>query len=159
MNDTTISIIIGVCSGMIASAVGLIIRSIWLNSIKPAFENAVYKDIKIEGKWIGSYKRDGNHAVNEYLLSLTRKSHGISGTLIGTKGGDEGRVFTLKGSFRNLILTSTFESTNDVCLERGCLNLMVKNNGKSLSGVFTNYFDSAHEVSARDITFSRSENV
>lgn len=159
------SILVGVASGLLVSAIGLILRALWLNLIKPAYENAIYKDVRIEGKWHGFFVNEyGEHdfeqlrknGVNEYILEINRSGHSITGSLIGTSGGDEGRVYDVLGSFRNLILTSTIEAKNKIYIERGCLNLMVKNNGNKLEGYQTNYEDDDHEVYASKIVFSRN---
>lgn len=165
MEPTSSAILIGVASGLLVSAMGLILRSIWLSIMKPAYENAIYKDARIEGKWHGYFVNEydeqdieqlRDQGTNEYILEINRSGHSISGSLIGTSGGDEGRVYELTGSFRNLILVSTIEAKNKQYLERGCLNLMVKKNGNQLEGYQTNYEDDDHEVYASRIVFNRN---
>lgn len=157
------SIIIGVVSGLLASAIGLIIRNVWLNVVKPAYEDAIYKDAKIEGKWHGSHVDnygelglDEEVYGNQYIMEISRSGHAIQGSIVGTSGGDEGRVYELTGTFRNLIVAATFESKNRQYIERGCLNLMVKKNGNQLEGYYTNYEDNNHEVFASRIVFNRN---
>ncbi|MGL4318688.1 MAG: hypothetical protein ACRCTL_19020 [Pseudomonas sp.] len=164
MDNLQISIIIGVISGLATSAIGLVIRSLWINSIKPAYENTIYRDAKIEGKWHGimvfeyddNLDEHKNSGTNEYIMEVYRQGHSISGMFLGTSGGDEGRVFDISGSFRNLIFTTIFESKNKQCIERGTLNLMLKSNGSRLEGFYTNYEDDTHSIFAQKIVFSRN---
>lgn len=167
MDNLNSSIIIGVFSGLLTSAVLRVLKSLWDHNIKPGYENAIYKDAKIEGKWIGRFvdeyeedfepdAEDDDDKPNRYGLELERVGHAISGVLIGLDGGDAGRVFEVKGSFRNLIISGTFESKNKQCIERGCLNLMLKGNGLRMEGYLTNYEDNDHEVFASKILFCRN---
>jgi len=92
---------------------------------------------------------------NTFSVTLARKGHVVTGTMLGTTGGNEGRNYTLNGSFRNLILTGTYESTDRTEIERGCFSLMLKNNGSCLYGYMIAYSDSDHDLGAIKTTWSR----
>jgi hypothetical protein len=68
----------------------------------PWFEERVYKDAQIEGKWFSLYPTTEEH--RQETISLTRHGHAVTGTMICTAGFDEGEQYQLSGSFRNLIL-------------------------------------------------------
>lgn len=65
LNPLYVSIVLGVVSGLLASAMGLLFRSFWLNTIKPAYENSIYKDAKIEGKWHGYFVSEYNESIEQ----------------------------------------------------------------------------------------------
>ncbi|MCK6437914.1 hypothetical protein [Rivihabitans pingtungensis] len=51
MNQTTFSIITGVAGGILTTVLLYLARRLWIGVVYPAWENAIYKDTKIEGKW------------------------------------------------------------------------------------------------------------
>jgi hypothetical protein len=83
---------------------------------------------------------------NEFAVTLKRQGHNITGTMLCTKGHNEGRHYTLLGTFKNLILTGTYESTDTNEIERGTISLMLKHNGKCLNGHLVALSDEAHEL-------------
>jgi len=49
------NIIAGLISGAVVTLFIIIFRSIWIKIIEPWFEDRVYKDAQIEGKWFTLY--------------------------------------------------------------------------------------------------------
>ena len=105
-----------------------------------------------EKKQVAEESHDWLHT---FAVTLERKGHIVSGTMLGTTGGNEGRNYVISGSFRNLILTGTYESTDRSEIERGCFSLMLKNNGSCLHGYMVAYSDNDHELGAIRTTWSR----
>ncbi|WP_348731822.1 hypothetical protein [Rheinheimera texasensis] len=215
MDSLSVSVFTGVVAGLITSAFLIVLRRIWINTLVPAWEDAVYKDVKIEGRWKASLnlysvdptrvrslisraraserekvlaeiereKVDGgdskqvnnvkkpsetNHGkdrkvtitrkeplIDEFILTLKRTGHNIEGTMLCTKGENEGRAYNLKGSLRNLILSGVFESESRSMLERGSISLVLANNGSALVGYLLVYSDDEHVISPMKIECKR----
>ena len=52
------NIISGLISGLVVSIFVLVFRQFWNSVIVPWFEERVYKDVHIEGKWFGLFPED-----------------------------------------------------------------------------------------------------
>ena len=49
--STTFSIVTGIVAGLLTSVVLYLAQRIWVGTVLPAWENAIYKDTRIEGRW------------------------------------------------------------------------------------------------------------
>ncbi len=85
---------------------------------------------------------------NEFSITLERKGHVVTGTMLSIKGKNEGRHYKISGTFKNLILTATYESTDKKEIERGSLSLMLKHNGKCFYGYIVALDDEEHDLGA-----------
>ncbi|ENJ1743267.1 hypothetical protein AB0536_004699, partial [Vibrio parahaemolyticus] len=119
---------IGITSGLVVTLFVVVFRNFWVSVITPWFEDRVYKDAKIEGKWFGVFPNQDD--LRQDVVSLKRHGHEVKGKLICIKGGDEGEEYELSGSFRNLILTLTYESTDESSTDRGTLTLQCISSGE-----------------------------
>lgn len=147
--------IIGITSGLIVTLFVLVFRSFWNSVVTPWFENRVYKDARIEGKWYGILA-DAPYFKQE-LITLTRSGHEISGKMICISGPDEGEEYILSGSFRNMILPLTYESSNAKKTDRGSLTLMCIRNGNRLTGKIASYSTGTDSVQAHSILWFRDK--
>lgn len=129
--------VIGITSGLVVTLFVLVFRSFWNSIIIPWVEDRVYKDVKVEGKWYGLFPNQED--LRQDVITLKRHGHEITGTMICTKGGDEGEEYALRGSFRNLILPLTYEVTDTSQTDRGSLTLKCIRNGERLSGYLATY--------------------
>lgn len=225
-DSITISVWTGVLAGIVTSVLIGLARKFWSSIIKPAIEDILYRDAKIEGRWKAQFSEasvdpqrvrriiastrkneqskllnaikqvaeaekakkikehieapdeqakkedtapekpnkstekkqvaeESHDWLHTFAVTLERKGHIVSGTMLGTTGGNEGRNYVISGSFRNLILTGTYESTDRSEIERGCFSLMLKNNGSCLHGYMVAYSDNDHELGAIRTTWSR----
>ncbi|WP_375605733.1 hypothetical protein [Flavobacterium davisii] len=78
---------------------------------------------------------------------LKRKGHQINGRIIEIGGASDIHTYDLNGSFKNLILTASYESTSKSHIDRGALSLMLVENGRLLEGFFSSYNDNEHCMS------------
>lgn len=225
-DSITLSVWTGVLAGIVTSVLIGFARQFWSSIIKPAVEDILYRDAKIEGRWKAQFSEasadpqrvrrmianarkneqskllnaikqvaeaekakkikeqieepeeqvkkeeatpensnkntdkkqsieDKHDWLHTFAVTLERKGHIVRGTMLGTTGGNEGRNYVISGSFRNLILTGTYESTDRSEIERGCFALMLKNNGSCLHGYIVAYSDNDHELGAIRTTWSR----
>jgi len=49
--EFSMALLNGVLGGLIATAIALFFREVWAKIITPWYENRVYRDARIEGKW------------------------------------------------------------------------------------------------------------
>ena len=140
MEQFFLSLFGGVIGGIVAMVIWIVLRLYWLKIISPWYEERIYHDAKIEGYWNAILTQDNTEVAKE-LVRINRTAHSISGTIICKSGFGEGRSYAFGGSFRNLILSATFESQDRTTLERGSLALMLTNNGNTLRGYCAYYSD------------------
>jgi hypothetical protein len=146
---------IGITSGLVVTLFVVVFRNLWIAVITPWIEDRVYKDAKIEGKWFGLFPNQAN--LRQEVISLKRHGHEVSGKLICTEGGDEGEEYILKGSFRNLILTLTYESTNESSTDRGTYTLQCIRSGERLSGFLSTYNGLRDKIEPCSIVWFRTK--
>lgn len=149
------NLIAGLISGLVVTLLVVVFRNIWRTIITPWFEERVYKDIHIEGKWFSLYPTSVE--LRQEIIVLKRHGHAITGTLICSKGGDEGEEYDLCGSFRNLLLTLTYESTDKSKSDRGSLTLRCVRNGERLSGKIALYHTISDRVESGNILWFREK--
>jgi hypothetical protein len=79
-------------------------------------------------------------------VEMHRIGHKIRGRIIEVGGASKVHTYTINGSFKNLILSSSYETCNKDHIDRGALSLMLKNNGKTFEGFFSSYADNKNEI-------------
>lgn len=79
-------------------------------------------------------------------VEIHRIGHKIKGRIIEVGGASKVHTYTINGSFKNLILSSSYETCNKDHIDRGALSLMLKNNGKTFEGFFSSYADNKNEI-------------
>lgn len=149
------NLVAGLISGLVVTLFVVIFRAIWNSIIVPWFEERVYKDVQIEGKWFGLYPTSVD--LRRDVIVLKRHGHKISGTLTCVKGNDEGDEYSLRGSFRNLVLPLIYESTEREKTDRGSITLRAINNGERLSGKIAFYNTSKDSISSGNIIWFRKK--
>ena len=143
------NLISGLVSGIIVVLLVLAFRAFWYNIIVPWFEERVYKDAKIEGKWFSLYPTTEEH--RQETITLTRHGHAVTGTMVCTSGDDEGEQYQISGSFRNLILPLVYETQSKSKTDRGTITLKLIENAQKFRGKLAAYHTSmdAGHVSQR----------
>lgn len=84
----------------------------------------------------------------EIRAEFTRIGHSITGKLIEIGGASQIHTYTVKGSFKNLILTAEYENDDRTNIDRGSLSLMLRENGFKLEGFFASYADFDHHMAS-----------
>lgn len=150
-SDINLALILGVVTGVISSLITSAFRSVWRRTLEPWFEERVYKDAQIEGRWIGGV-RYSDQDISEFIFSLERQSHRITGEMISTRSGIK---YALDGEFRNMILTLTYTSTVPHAVDRGCFTFLLTKNGRVLDGKGAFYYSPEHRIETAPVTLSR----
>ena len=153
--NITVSIITGIFSGVIVAFFIFLLTKIWKDSITPWFEDKVYKDIKIEGKWFGLYPATIEQ--RQDVIKLKRKGHSIKGKITCINGCEKGEEYYVNGSFRNMVLPLTYETTDRKKTDRGTITFMCKNNGQVLKGKIALYQNDDDLIDTANIIWFRSK--
>lgn len=144
---------IGTISGVIAAAIIGFIQLVYLRIIRPWYEERVYCDAHIEGQWTVKYK-NMNKPVEE-LIMVARKAHSVTGRIHVTKGPDQGKAYDFSGTFRNMILTLTYVSSDPTALDRGAYVVLLKDNGKEFCG-HSSYYQDEHKIEGAECTWIKN---
>lgn len=75
-----------------------------------------------------------------------RIGYKITGKIVEVGGASNIHTYDVNGSFKNLILTGTYESTNRNHIDRGSLSLMLLQNGQIFEGFFSSYGDDVNRI-------------
>jgi hypothetical protein len=135
---------VGVVAGVVATFLTLVVRRLWISVALPWYEERVYQDAHFEGLWSATESYDGG-SKDEYTLEFNRKGHQVEGRLTCVGGADDGSVYELTGSFKNLVLTATYVSRDKHALDRGAWTLKLTENGKRFVGHGA-YYCPEHDV-------------
>lgn len=149
------NIIAGLVSGVLATFLVFVFRSFWVAVLTPWFEERVYKDIKIEGKWFSLYPSDSGN--RQEVISLDRRGHAITGTIVCATGGDAGEKYQVSGSFRNMLLPLAYESTDSSKSDRGTITLKSIHNGERLAGKLAFYNTLDDSITTTNIVWFRKK--
>lgn len=127
----------GLISGLLATFIVLVISKLWSKVVEPWFEERVYKDLHVEGKWHSLYINSGFY--RQESINLSRVGHRIEGTMICKNGPDDGEEYILSGSFRNMLIPLTYEAKDKSKSDRGTITLKCVHNGERLEGRVSMY--------------------
>lgn len=144
--------IIGVTSGLVTSLIVFVLQLYYFRVLLPWFEELLYRDLKIEGRWLVEYP-EGKEFTE--AIELNRQGHRVTGTVTVTGGPDRGRVYAFEGTFKNLILTLSFAGRDGTRLDRGTYTLQAKNNGQHLQGYSTFYQDDDNTIVCMECNWRR----
>jgi len=149
------NLVAGLISGLVVTLLVLVFRNFWNSVIVQWFEERVYKDVRIEGKWFGYYPSSTDH--RQDAIVLKRHGHTIQGKMICTNGGDEGDEYSVCGSFRNMLLPLVYESTDKAATDRGTITLRCIKNGEVLGGKIALYSTNRDSIVAGPIVWFRKK--
>ncbi len=137
------SLTIGIIAGLITTLFIVIFKSILDKTLIPWYEQRIYKDIEISGKWDAKYE---DNDYGKELITINQTAHHISGTIITTTGEDKGNIYHFEGIFKNLILTASYSSINKSSIDRGTITLKIEENGNKLVGYCSLYDDDSQDI-------------
>ncbi|MBL8158538.1 hypothetical protein JNK62_03320 [bacterium] len=144
--EVSISILIGIASGIITAVILGLATVFFGRVVLPWFRHLVYRGVKVDGNW--SHKQTTQVSPTksmtfEVSLDLEQKAHEVTGTFFAkTTAGEEeiySNYFTLRGEIRDNYLLFTYSAQRKDRTGTGAFLLRVANGGKQLSGsaIFT----------------------
>jgi hypothetical protein len=151
--DFVTSTVAGVVGGLIATGMWAVLRQFYLKVVDPWYEETVYKDAHVEGRWKARYTIDG--VSREVVGDIRRVGHAIKGMATEIVGPHPGRNYAFTGTFRNLILTASYVSVDKHTLERGAMTLMLIENGEKLRRHMSYYAEREHCVGSIECEWVR----
>lgn len=142
MVSVSLSILIGVLSGVLASSLIWIISQLFNKVFIPWYQNLIYKGMIVSGTWESQYhtrSRGGIKKTIDYELSITlnQKGHNIDG-LFSARKKDEGNISTRNYKIQGIIfdnyLIVTYLPSDRKFTGGGSFVLKVINGGNQLEG-------------------------
>ena len=108
----------GIVAGVMAAGIVGFVVLVWRRILEPWYEERLYKGVEISGAWEGSieYPTGGK---NNLVIDLRRKAYVVTGSAVCVEGVDKGMRWNLVGTFRNNILTFTYDSASKREIDRG----------------------------------------
>lgn len=135
------SIIIGVISGIITSAVIWFFVNLFKTKVLPWYQSITYQGVKINGDWIGFYQHSKSTNIDEddphYNIHINQKGHQIYGEMTRSKNQDgtrDSKTFVFNGLFKDGNLVFSYKPKDSTRLGLGSYVLKLKDDGKKLHG-------------------------
>ncbi|WP_413114103.1 hypothetical protein [Thaumasiovibrio sp. DFM-14] len=150
------NIIAGIVAGLVTGILIWLFRVVWLAILKPRTEDLLYKGVRIDGLWFSELV--DTSSVHKEEISVVQRGNCISGTIKTLEGQDRGSSYKFTGSFKNLILTGTYESTSKYMTDRGTFTLKLSDNGGELKGITTYVGDTNGSLTSTEYTWSSQKN-
>lgn len=144
--------VVGVISGLVATALVFFVRHIYKLAIVPWIEDRVYKDARIEGRWHITYP---DLPDVEEQATLERTAHRVKGQINCIKGPDAGKIYQVEGTFRNLLLTLTYTAADLSAMDRGAFVMQLNGNGSVFVGRSSYYHDGDHCIVGAESKWNR----
>ena len=71
--------IIGIATGIVTSAILLLIKTLWDKNLYPFLQELKYQGVKIDGKWVGKLIDPSNNERSDFKLFVTQSALNLSG--------------------------------------------------------------------------------
>jgi hypothetical protein len=157
MSSLTINFIIGIASSLATALIFFLVRMLWTHNLGPRLENWFYSDARIQGNWKSTADFNGDKLTEKW--EIKQAGHKISGEVIILKGADQGKKYMITGNLNNQILTAEYRSLDKASFDKGTLNLMLINNGKTLKGFGTYYYDPEHAIRTTEYNWEKEDST
>lgn len=138
MNDLSLTIFIGVFSGILTSVLIWLAIQIFKKILIPWYQQSIYRGIDISGDWTSRQEFSGG-VISNQTLEVNQKGHFIKGTLISHNSvpkqqEEDVKYFTLYGEIFDNYVDIEYKNRDRKNIGRGSLLLKVKNGGDTLEG-------------------------
>lgn len=154
--NVTQTIILGVISGVVTSALITLVISIIRNILIPWYRSFIYRGIDISGKWQSLLEK---HGVKETaILEVKQRADKVVCVMsisIEKEGKTELRVFEVEGKIEDLVLSLRGRNTNKKRIGINVALLEVVNGGKKMVGYEAWYSTITDSVDAEKIEWER----
>jgi hypothetical protein len=148
--DIIVSLLTGLISGVLAAGICLVIARFWRASVVPWVEERVYDEFNLAGRWSANWRVDAPltnpPAAGKDEWDIMQSAHRIHGTIRSVEGYDRTSVYAFEGSFKNNVLTLTYNDVDKSFTSRGTVTLAVRRNGQSLIGIGTFYDEESDDI-------------
>ncbi len=111
---------VGIGYSVAGGLVVLALIWLWRNVIPQITQRFLHQEPSINGKWNTSFK-EGENEFHE-VVTLKQRGRKVAGQIV-LKEEQEDSVYTFEGTFKHLILTCTYKSTDPSEYEQGVFAL------------------------------------
>lgn len=159
MTNITITIFMGVLSGVFTAALIWVAMSLFNKIVIPWYQQRVYRGIDISGEWTSNKEYLGKIKVDQ-SIQISQKGHRIKGVLISRNKipnrGNDTTSFSIDGEVFNNYVYIVYKTTDKRYIGRGSFLLKVKEGGDKLWGglIAIDRF-SAKVMTSEDIEWKR----
>ncbi|HEV2611057.1 MAG TPA: hypothetical protein VGU61_12380 [Noviherbaspirillum sp.] len=122
----------GVIAGLVTGILIWLFRAVWLKILSPFIEDLLYRGVRIEGLWIAELV--GAESTHKEEIVIKQWGNRVAGTLKCIEGQDQNSSYSFSGTFKNLILTAMYESTDKFSTDRGTFTVRLEDNGSYFKG-------------------------
>lgn len=152
-------LLIGVMGGIVTALLILLSSVFWKKIILPWFENQIYKDANIEGRWEGRVPKLDTPGTNptkyKEIIVVKREGHQVNGTITCVSGVDEHRTYKFCGSFKNLIMAAIYDTDETDKIDRGAFVVKLSDNGNTFKGHCLFYYPNTESINCSDYEWSK----
>lgn len=138
------SIILGVLSGVLTSALIFMVSQLWINTFVPWYQSLRYQGADISGSWFAEFSDEKSKS--SFSAVLIQQAHNITGTLHFTFTSAERKFsvdYNLTGEYWEGYLNLMCRSKDRKVFSHATTFLKLINNGSGLLGQFC--FRNAYE--------------
>lgn len=155
MNENLERFLFAMIAGIVtAFVIEIVIKNFWRKVIRPWYENTVYRDAEIEGRWEATAIIDNQQV--KRVWKIRRQGHEIKADVTSISGYDEGEAFRMTGTFKNLLLTGSYNPTDSSRTDRGTYTLQLVEDGQRFRGIIAYYSRKTGEVSSGSYELQRT---
>jgi len=119
----------GIVYSVLGGIIVLILIWIWNDVIPQITQRFLHQEPSINGKWNTCFHEDTNEF--HEVVTLKQKGRRVNGQITLKVDKQEDSVYTFEGTFKHLILTCTYQSTDPAEYEQGVFALRYKKNSFS----------------------------
>lgn len=156
------SLLLGIVSGVLTTALLWVIHVLWTKTIVPWYEQRVYKGVKIEGTWClvdDSNDKDGHWAQRE-ILGLKQTAHRLTGslTLLPKEGeNSDSIVLDAVGDISDRFVSLSFKSPIQDRLSYSVLLVEIVEDGHKLRGKTSMYNVLGGTIDSYSVEYKRQQ--
>lgn len=108
MDPNIVSLIVGIASSLLATAMFIFASEVWRKFVRPWYEDKIYKGVRLDGEWTAT-KIAGlapDYAIGTMKLELKQSAQNVSGTYYHTDEDGGKTPYAITGVMTNMYLTA-----------------------------------------------------
>jgi hypothetical protein len=149
--------IIGIFSGIISSVAMIVYLKVWTGLIKPWWQKMLYRDVLIDGKWIG----DGEDKIGKYSLHIHIKqiADKVTGVVDRVQENKIEMAYQFHGIVRNSILNIRYSEHDRIVnrFDSGNFIGKIEQGGTVIKGIlsYLSNIENDRLITISDVVFYR----
>jgi hypothetical protein len=158
-----LSLVIGIVSGILTSALIFLAVQIFRKIIIPWYQSIVYQGLIIDGEWKVFFQTPGVLQAQDIILNLTQKAHRLEGTATyiimkeeARKWSEQVKTFHLEGRIADRFVVLTLRHTERNRIGVGTLLIEIIGDGRIMSGQITTYDVGASKIFSDECILRRN---